>query len=399
MKPQYSILLRYHEIALKGENRAFFELKLAHNARKMLEAALNLEKQIEIKQTQSRILLELSPELSWGPEVQAVLKKVFGLSSYSLIRKVPTTHDDLIQAALEEFKLAVQENGMPQSFRVKTKRTEKVLKETSMELDRLIGSPIADAYPTLKVDLEKPDLTLGVELHKNLSYVWTRKYNGPGGLPVGSNSRILCLLSGGLDSPVAALRAMKRGADVQYIHFFGTPFVGEDALHKVEDLVRILNQYQPNPKPLLVIPFGKIQEKIALVTNPKLRTLLYRRMMIRIACNVAHQQNALALVTGESLGQVASQTLENLSTINHISTLPILRPLIAYDKEEIIREAKRFETYEISIRPGLDCCTLFSDRHPSIKSNPEILEAEEQKFSIPLFVTEAVSLLEKKWCR
>ena len=173
---------------------------------------------------------------------------------------------------------------------------------------------------------------------------------------------------------------LKRGADTSFLHFFGTPFVGDDVLAKVEDLARIVNRYHPDPRPLHVVPFGKIQEKIALATNPKLRTVLYRRMMVRIAAAAAERLGAQALVTGESLGQVASQTLENLVTINEAARLPILRPLVAFDKEEIIAAAKRWQTFEASIRPGADCCTLFADRHPTIRSTLAQVEEQEACF-------------------
>ncbi len=217
------------------------------------------------------------------------------------------------------------------------------------------------------------------------------KIRGEGGLPVGTNGRVLSLLSGGLDSPVAAIQILRRGSPCSFIHFYGTPFVGEEVLEKIEDLVRIVNRYQPDPQPLHIVPFGKIQEKIALATNPKMRTVLYRRMMVRISCALARRLKAQALVTGESLGQVASQTLENMSTINAVANLPILRPLIGYDKDQIIEEAQKRGTYETSIRPAVDCCTLFADRHPSIRTTLPLIEEQEAKFPVQEFVEEALA--------
>ena len=205
---------------------------------------------------------------------------------------------------------------------------------------------------------------------------------------------MLTLISGGLDSPVAAIRALKRGAVSAFVHFHGAPFVGPEALEKVEGLVRIVNRYQPDPRPLHVVPFGNIQEKIALATNPKLRTVLYRRMMVRIAARLARRLGAEALVSGESLGQVASQTLCNLTSINAVAELPILRPLIAFDKLEIINEAKLRGTHDLSIVPAADCCTLFADRHPSIAVTDQAARAEEALFALRELEEKAFSSIE-----
>lgn len=291
------------------------------------------------------------------------------------MRKVPTRYDALISASLEEVQNWIRKNGKPYSFRVRTRRSDKALPEKSTDIDRIIGSAIHDAHPEINVELESPQLTLGVEIRFDQSYLWIEKVRGEGGLPVGTNGRVLALMSGGLDSPVAAIQILRRGSPCSFVHFFGTPFVGDEVLEKIEDLTRIVNQFQPDPHPLHIIPFGKIQEKIALVTNPKMRTVLYRRMMIRISCALARQIKAQALVTGESLGQVASQTIENLSTINAVAEIPILRPLITYDKDQIIEEAQKRGTYETSIRPAVDCCTLFADRHPSIRTTLTLIEA------------------------
>jgi thiamine biosynthesis protein ThiI len=187
---------------------------------------------------------------------------------------------------------------------------------------------------------------------------------------------------------------MKRGATVHYLHFYGTPFVGEEALNKVISLAKIANRYQPDPQPLLVVPFGKLQEKIALVTNPKMRTLLYRRMMVRIASMLAERMGAQALITGESLGQVASQTIENMTAINSVTRTMILRPLIGMDKSEIILRAKQWGTYQAAIGPGDDCCTLFADRHPSIRASESLLAEQESRLPIEEMTLEAVNSVE-----
>jgi len=370
------IMLRYHEIALKGDNRRWFEDRLAINVRKMVSRAL--KEKIEVTRSHSRIFLHTA----WNPKVEKALGYLFGITGMSPIRTVPTDKQALAQGALEEFQRYIEENGMPSSFRVLCRRSDKALPETSVQLDHFIGGFIKDHFPDLKVQLEKPALTLGIEVHFENSHIWTHRIRGPGGLPVGTNGPLLSLISGGIDSPVASIQALRRGAEVSFIHFDGTPFVGPEARRKVEDLVRIVNRYQPDARPLWNVPFGKIQEIIAKATNPKFRTVLYRRMMVRIACALAQSQGIPALITGESLGQVASQTLENLCTIDAVAPLPILRPLITMDKDEIIAAAERWGTYETSIQPAADCCTLFSDKHPVIRSTLPLIEEQETRYEV-----------------
>lgn len=389
------IILRYHEIALKGGNRRWFEDKLAVNARKFLQRALltaGKNSDVRVEREHGRIVLHTA----WNDTAREALSRVFGLSSYSPIRFVATDKDAIKKAAVEELQAYIDANGMPERFRVQVKRSEKALPETSVELDREFGSHVKRTFPNLIVDLENPQAVLGIEIRFDRTYVFALKLRGPGGLPVGSHGRLLALLSGGLDSPVAAIQVLKRGAPVSFLHFHGRPFVGEEVLEKVEDLGRLVNRYQPDPAHLHLVPFGKIQEKIALVTNPKMRTVLYRRMMVRIGCAVARKMGAQALVTGESLGQVASQTLENLSTINSVADLPILRPLVTFDKEEIIELAHKYGTFEVSVRPAADCCTLFADRHPTIRSNEEMIAEQESKYSVPELVAEALAQVETR---
>lgn len=387
-----AVILRYHEIALKGFNRGWFEERLGINSRKLIQRSLGKSASVEVQKFQGRILIRTP----WNDGVRTALTKVFGIANFSPMRMVPTDLESLKKAALEEYGTFVATHGAPKTFRVRTKRSQKALPEKSMEIDQVVGSAIRSAHPELVVDLEKADFTLGIEINREQSFVWTEKIQGPGGLPVGTNGHLLSLISGGLDSPVASIRIMKRGASLSFIHFYGAPFVGPEVLEKVEDLVRIVNRFQPEPKPLWIVPFGKIQERIALVTNPKLRTVLYRRMMIRISAEAAKRIKAQALVTGESLGQVASQTIENLRTIDEVADLPIIRPLIASDKEEIIQAAHAWGTYDTAIRPGVDCCTLFADRHPTIRSSISMVEEQEQRFSIDELVQEAISQAEPR---
>jgi len=390
MNPR-TILLRYHEIAIKGQNRSWFEELLASNARNLIQKAFGPDTSVKIQRVHGRVLLETR----WDELTRETLNQVFGISSFSPTRKVQTDKPAILAAALEEFDSYVKTHGLPRSFRVETRRSDKVFPETSMELDRWIGSQIHDRYPTLLVQLKNPEFTLGVEIRSHESFLWTEKYAAQGGLPVGSHGKVLSLISGGLDSPVASLQTLKRGACVEFVHFYGAPFVGEEALEKVKDLARIVNRFQPHPQALNIVPFGKLQEKIALATNPKMRTLLYRRMMVRIANALATKSSALALVTGESLGQVASQTLENIGIVDAVSELPIFRPLIGLDKEEIIERARRWNTFETSIRPAADCCTLFADRHPILRATKSVIEEQESRFPMQELLEEALARTER----
>ncbi|MBY0469652.1 tRNA 4-thiouridine(8) synthase ThiI [bacterium] len=377
-----AVLLRYHEIALKGANRGRFERQLCRNAEAIIRRSTQKEIIVRAEQNNGRIILE-TPEISDSDfdRVSSALNHVFGVTSYSTVRQVPTHLDQIRGIAFEEFEKYIQVHGLPKTFAVRTRRSEKAVSQTSSEVDLFVGAAIHDVYPTLQVSLKNPELTIGIEIRRDTSFVWVGKNPGLGGLPVGITGDVLALLSGGIDSPVAAMQLLKRGARVSFLHFDGQPFIGPQSRQKVEDLVQILNRYQPKPMPLYIVPFGKIQEQIALVTNPKLRTVLYRRMMFRIASRAAERMGAKALVTGDSLGQVASQTLENIATIDDCSGHTVFRPLISMDKEEIISLAQKYGTFDISIRPAADCCTLFADRHPSTRQRIEVIQAQEERFS------------------
>lgn len=384
------ILVRYDEIALKGDNRGWFEKSLASNIHKLVSRTQTPPVPIKVMRTHGRILIETD----WNASTSEALGRVFGISSYSPMRNVPTDLPTLLAACQQEAETYFLKKGAPASFCVRSRRSEKALPQTSVELDRMMGAAIHSKYPDWKVNLTDPELTIGLEIRNETSFIWNERIPGHGGLPVGSNSPVLSLMSGGIDSPVAAIQILRRGSATSFVHFYGTPFVGPEVLQKVTELVRLVNQYQPIPKPLYVVPFGKIQEKIALITDPKMRTILYRRMMIRIAEKIAYRIKAKALVTGESLGQVASQTVENMGTINSVATLPILRPLISYTKDEIVQKAHQWKCFEVSVRPGLDCCTLFSDRHPILRSTDLTAREQEERFVVDDIVREALEQVE-----
>jgi len=386
-------LLRYHEIALKGANRKWFENRLAINARKLLERELGKNHEAHdliMEQLRGRIVIRADFTDAETTAAVTALKRLFGMSSFSEMIPVKTDLALITSAAKREALRWFDAHGTPRTFRVFTRRSDKALPLTSMEIDREVGGRIKLEHPSLTVDLDNPDFTLGIELRDGESFIWTQKHPGPGGLPVGTSGHLLCLLSGGIDSPVAAIMALKRGATVSFVHFDGQPFTGPEATDKVQELAKAINRFQPNPQPVHVVPFGRIQEKIASVTNPRMRTLLYRRMMMRIASRIAWREKARCLLTGESLGQVASQTLDNIIAVDEAAGVPVLRPLLAFDKDEIIERAEKFGTFAISIQPATDCCTLFADKHPSINSNLDSLLEQEKLFPFDAMVSEAL---------
>jgi tRNA uracil 4-sulfurtransferase len=384
---QKAVLLRYHEIALKGGNRNRFERCLVENAKKLLTRS-KIDS-FKIERENGRVIVNAE----YSPNLEKTLSHLFGITSFSPMNIVQTNLDEIEKFILNELS-NLESLNHNETFRVFTKRSDKAVPETSMEIDARMGAAVLKKFPHLKVELKKPDLIVGIEIRRRHSYVWTRKIKARGGLPVGSNGPVLSLLSGGLDSPVAAIRTLRRGSPTAFIHFYGAPFVEQDALVKVEDLVRVINSYQPSPQPLHVIHFGKIQEKVALKTNPKMRTVIYRRLMLRIASQVAKKLGAHSLVTGECLGQVASQTIQNMAVIESATELPILRPLVAFDKDEIVKEAVSWGTFDISIRPSADCCTLFADRHPVLYADQTEVENEEAKLDIGSLVEEGIKNLE-----
>ncbi|MEK7691771.1 MAG: tRNA uracil 4-sulfurtransferase ThiI [Bdellovibrionota bacterium] len=422
----YAVLLRYHEIALKGDNRSWFEDKLAANVLRQLRREApgivipgmrpeDIEKvggtgwMLKVERLQGRMVISLPSVLRGEVTLEerarvssAVLEacsRTFGLQSYGLGRIVESQMPLVQAAAIAEFRAAMAEyeraEGKPvRSFCVRTRRSDKILGESSMDVDFHVGGAIGQACGPLVVDIANPDLQLHVEVRKGNSFVWSRKSLGLGGMPGGTNGRFLAIISGGFDSPIAAIQLLKRGGIVGFVHFYGTPFVGEATLRKIEDLVRLVNRYQPVPQPLLVVPFGKIQEKIALVTQPEIRTLLYRRMMFRIACRLSDMTGGIGIVTGESLGQVASQTVENLVAIDSSASRPVFRPLITFDKQEIINLAKRFGTFEKSAEPGVDCCTLFADRRPVTRASDAQAREQESLFDVDALVAEALEQTE-----
>ena len=374
-----SIVVHYQELALKGKNRPWFIARLVRNL-KEATADLNV---ISVRALPGRIEMVLGVETKW-PLVRERVTKIFGVANFGLARRVTGDLDAVASSILDDLG-----DTQTSSFRVKTRRTDKRYPLTSPQIDREIGGRIktVKGWP---VDLSLPDLTIYVEMLTDSTFYYFDKIPGSGGLPSGVSGRVLCLQSGGIDSPVAAYRMMKRGCRVQFIHFHSYPILSKASQDKVREIVMLLTKHQLHSR-LFMVAFGDIQRQVVLRVPPPLRVVVYRRLMLRIADHFARQQKAKALVTGEALGQVASQTLDNISTINAVTNLPIFRPLIGLDKEEITVEARKIETYPISIIPDQDCCQLFIPKHPSTKAKLQAVQEAESGLPVDDLVHQAVS--------
>ena len=378
------VIVHYHELALKGRNRPFFEACLVRHLRQVL-------RDLSVTQVESlpgRIRISLPDETPWEP-VKTRLVRVFGIANFSLAQSVPLEKD--AQASLETLKSAIGDavRELPfATFRVTTKRADKRFPMTSMDVDREVGAHLC-RLTGRRVSLDDPDLTVHIELLARDAYYSTHREAGPGGLPVGISGKVACLISGGIDSPVAAQRMMKRGCKAVFVHFHGRPYVSRASEEKVREIVHLLTQYQLYSR-LYLIPFGEIQRQIVLGAPAAFRVVLYRRMMLRIAEELARQERCWALVTGDSLGQVASQTLENLRVVEEAAQLPILRPLIGMDKIEITEQAQRIGTFETSIEPDQDCCKLFVPPHPSTKTHVDQIRKIERGFDLSALVKQGL---------
>ena len=373
-----SIVVHYQELALKGKNRPWFIARLVRNL-KEATADLNV---ISVRALPGRIEMVLGVETEW-PLVRERVTKIFGVANFALARRVTGDLDAVAGSILDDLA-----DTQTSSFRVKTRRTDKRYPLTSPQIDREIGGRIktVKGWP---VNLSLPDLTIYVEMLTDSTFYYFDKIPGSGGLPSGVSGRVLCLQSGGIDSPVAAYRMMKRGCRVQFIHFHSYPILSKASQDKVREIVMLLTKHQLHSR-LFMVAFGDIQRQVVLRVPPPLRVVVYRRLMLRIADHFARQQKAKALVTGEALGQVASQTLDNISTINAVTNLPIFRPLIGLDKEEITIEARKIETYPISIIPDQDCCQLFIPKHPSTKAKLQAVQEAESELPVDDLVQQAV---------
>ncbi|WP_028987734.1 tRNA uracil 4-sulfurtransferase ThiI [Thermicanus aegyptius] len=363
-----TILIRLGELALKGKNRRLFEEQLRRNIRKSLHDLPD----VSLKSTFGRLYVELHG--TPVEEVTSRLKKVFGIISFSPSIRVENELSQIKEAALS----ILERTPQAKSFKVSARRTDRSFPLNSMEIPQHVGGYLLAHTSEKWVDVHHPDLEIKIEVRKEGTYVLGEVIPGAGGYPVGINGKVLLLLSGGIDSPVAGWYMLKRGVTVEAIHFHSFPFTSEQAKEKVISLVRILSVWGGKMR-LHIVPFTEIQTEIRRTCPDDLLITIMRRYMMRIAERVADEMGAKALATGESLGQVASQTLDSLYTINQVAHLPILRPLIAMDKTEIIDQARRIGTYETSILPYEDCCTIFTPKSPRTKPKAKVVERVEEK--------------------
>jgi thiamine biosynthesis protein ThiI len=374
-----SVIVHYSEIALKGNNRPWFVARLVRNLR---EATADLGVR-EVRALMGRIEVALDASADRAAVFDR-LTRVFGVGNFAQAGRAPLDMDAIAAEILRDLG-----DRQAATFRVSARRADKRFPLTSPQIEREVGGRIKEARGWT-VNLANPELTVHVDALVNEAFYFFGKERGAGGLPVGVSGRVACLLSGGIDSPVAAWRLMRRGCRVLFVHFHSYPILSRASQEKARELVRLLTGYQYRSK-LFLVPFGEIQQQVVLTVAPPLRVVIYRRLMMRIAERIARYNRAQALVTGEVVGQVASQTLENMASINSVVSMPVLRPLVGMDKDEITAEAQRLGTFPISIIPDQDCCTLFTPRHPATKAGAAEVERAEAALAIDEIVERAAS--------
>ena len=381
------MLLKQGEMVLKGLNRRGFEEKLMGNAKRRLRKY----GAFKVYTRQSATYVEPQDESCDFEGAWQAMGKLFGVAGLCRARACPKDKDAIVACAKEYLGDKLR---AAKSFKVESKRADKTFPMTSIQLSQYVGGELHDAFPHLIVDVHHPELTVHVEVRDYEAFVHADAEEGAGGLPVGMGGRALSLLSGGIDSPVASWMIAKRGVIVDMIHYYSYPYTSPEAKEKVLDLARLLVPYIGKTC-VHVVPFTKIQEELRRSCPEELFTILMRRFMMRIACAVAEKNGIQALVTGESVGQVASQTLEAMACTNVVCTLPVLRPVVGMDKEEIVRIARKIGTFETSILPYEDCCTVFTPKHPKTRPQVADLEEAEKALDVEVLVDEAVAGIER----
>ena len=371
------IMIRFGELSTKGKNKKDFIKQLADNIKHALKAYENLEYIIRI----DHIYIVLNDN-----DVDKIierLKDVSGIHSMSLVLKIDSEIENIKNIAREQLLL---EKG--KTFKIKTKRAHKLYPLRSEDITRQVAGRILSTTDW-KVDVHNPDVLLNIEVREEGTYLFTKTVEGAGGYPLGIGGKALMMISGGIDSPVAAYLLMKRGISLEMIHYASPPYTNAAVLDKIKDLCRVLNKYQPSIR-VHIVPFTKIQEEIYRNADESYAITLMRRMMYRIAERLSRRRKCLAIANGESVGQVASQTLASLKVINEVTTMPILRPLAIFDKLDIISISQKIGTYDISIRPFEDCCTIFDPKNPKTSPHLDEVEEYENKFDFDQLIYEAV---------
>lgn len=376
------LLLRFGEIVLKGRNRSRFEKVIWSHVTSLLRPYSG----VELRKEFGRIYIMLNGEPM--EEIMDAMKNVFGVASICPVKIAPSRLEDIVSVAVSFMQRLPKQSGT--TFKVSGRRVWKAFPHSSQEMNHLVGGPVLKACPEFKVDVHDPEVDLRVEVREQGAYLFCEVIQGAGGFPLGTNGKAMLLLSGGIDSPVAGWSAMRRGLDIECVHFHSYPFTSKKAEEKVIELARVLSRYSGRIK-LHLVPFTEIQTEIAKTSQDNLIITLMRRAMLRITTSLAHQQGALALVTGDSLGQVASQTLASMNVIGRVTELPLLRPLVMNDKDEIIRIAHQIGTYDVSILPYEDCCTLFVPKSPTTNPNLRVVERIEGSISnLDDLITQAI---------
>lgn len=380
------ILVRYGEMTLKKKNYKQFLQKVNENIKKKCSDINGLK----FSNTDYRFYIYLN-----GNDYNEVIKRlntVVGLYSYSLCVSVEPNYDAIASKAIELIKGEIKKET---TFKVETNRSNKEFPATSIQISQEIAKRVLPKVEGLKVDVRNPEITLHIDLRCEGTYIFVREIKGLGGYPSGIQGKGLLMMSGGIDSPVAGFLTIKKGVDLTAIHYYSPPYTSLNALQKVVDLLQKLAVYTSNGKiNLLVVPFTKIQDKIHEKANQIYMVTLMRRAMYKIADRICDQKGISIIVNGESIGQVASQTLESMVVVNDVTNKPIIRPVATYDKEEIISVARKIDTYDISIRPYEDCCTVFVPEHPVIKPNLEKVKIEESKCDLDDLINEAIDNIE-----
>ncbi|WP_078555500.1 tRNA uracil 4-sulfurtransferase ThiI [Bacillus alkalicellulosilyticus] len=377
------ILIRYGELALKGKNRTEFEKTLKSNIKQVIKPF----SQCKIERTFGRMMIELN-----GEPVEPIIEKlshVFGIHSFSVAMKVENDLEAIKAAALQ----AIKDKEDVKTFKVSSRRAFKTFPIESQKLNHYIGSHILINTDGITVDVHKPDVEVKVEVRETATYITCGNIPGAGGLPVGTGGKVMLMLSGGIDSPVAGYLAMKRGLKINAIHFHSPPFTNERAKQKVMDLTKILTQFGGTIH-LHLVPFTELQKAIHEKIPSNFAMTIMRRMMLRISERIATEQKSLGITTGESLGQVASQTLHSMNTINEVTNLPVIRPLVTMDKLEVIQIAEKIGTYETSILPFEDCCTIFLPPQSKTRPKREHANKYEANFDYESYIEEALQQTE-----
>ena len=381
------ILCKLGEIVLKGLNRKSFELKLMGNIRRRLEPI----GKFKVYCLQSTVYVEAEEENADIDAAFAALTKVFGIIKLSRAAACEKDKDAIAELAVRYLK---DDMTRARSFKVESKRSDKSFPMTSIQLSQYVGGELAEVYPNCAVDVHEPELTVHIEVRDLAAYVHASPVPGAGGMPVGSNGTAVTLLSGGIDSPVSTYMIAKRGVRLIPVHFFSFPYTSEAAKEKVIELAQLLTEYCGRMT-VEVVPFTHIQEEIRDKCQEEYFTLIMRRFMMRIAERIAEANGAKAIVTGENLGQVASQTMEAMASTQAVIHLPVLQPLVGMDKEEIVTLSRRIGTFDTSILPYEDCCTVFTPRHPRTRPRVSEVETVEAALEVEALVEEALSGIER----